>query len=562
MDSFKNFLSKLTGRNNSDSTSSDEAKQLRQATSNEKTLYFLESAEGILDLHLKGTKKYSSKDLIDAIKSLAEAGTMMHVPTLTGFCVNPDFNVRKQAWTAVDSLLRDTPIHMYPLISSYMREQGVLVESTFKGIERDMPVAVVGMLSFNRNGFVREVAMKDLVQRFDGKELPFIIIAANDWVANIHVLAAEALNKRTAKHYAPFLTENLALFQWLSRSGRHQFGRLLTDIEDLIAPLLTVSDLPGLFANTSERKFWRYAFKLSISDQSKSPEEFDKLLKLGLQLNDSVIQQLSATTALNVLSRERLNGLIPLLLRHEVPQVRREALRWIVENKWENFEEQTKIALFDKSLSVRLLAQYYTDKTKIIPLYEQNLEEKKFSLEGTLRGLLDMKVQIASEKIEPFLHHSNSKVRAIAYSLLLRETAANEQQLVVQALSDRSGYCTRVALNYLRANRQIMSADQLWNLFSPNAPTTNARAVLNAIANLGTWRSLEYLLLARLSVQPELEENLDYFINKWSLHYSEKKLSSEQHERCMKALSDCNALVPSEQRKQLEFMLRGSLKDT
>lgn len=562
MDSFRNFLKKFRTNERDDSNQTpDESAETTPTQAKTRNAYPLESAAGVLYRHKAG-QKHSTKALVEALKIIEDAGKPMHVTLVTAYCVHPDFAVRKQAWNAVEALMRHSPVHLLPSLSIKMRSAGLDIEKDFKGIERDMPVTVVGMLSFNGNGFIREAALKQLVHRFDGKELPFIIIAANDWVASIHVQAARALEKRANKGYAPYLAENLALFQWLSRSGRHQFGRLLTDIEDLITPLLSMSDLPGLFANTSERKFWRYAFRLSIADQNKSPEEFDKLLELGLQLNDSVIQQLSATTALNLLSRERLNYFIPLLLQHDVPQVRREALRWIVENKWENFEEQTNIALFDKSLSVRLLAQYYTDKTKIIPLYEQNLNEKKFSLEGTLRGLLDIKAQVASEKIEPFLLHSNSKVRAIAYSLLLRETSANEQRLVVQALSDRSGYCTRVALNYLRTNRQLMSADQLWNLFSPNGPITNTRAVLNAIANLGTWRSLEYLLLARLSVQPELEENLDYFINKWSLHYSEKKLSSEQHERLMKALSDGKASIPSEKRQQFEFMIRASLKDS
>jgi hypothetical protein len=368
MDSFRNFLNKFKPQDKSNSP----------ALSNADKAEALVNCEVVIYQYVTGGQ--SAYQVIDALKTMAQIGTSAHILSVYQLCLDRDHGVRRQAWKTIDEMLRDAPIHLLPSISIRLRQECETVEPKFNGIERGMPLKFVGMLSFDRNGFVREVAVKDLASWFDGKELPFIILAANDWVSNIHVLATEALEKRANKQYAPYLVENLSLLRRLWRSGRHQFGRLQEDIENLVAAELRAQDLPGLFSTDPERQLWQYAYKLCIEAPNRSAEEIDELIKFGLYFNDIRIQQIAAGKALKQYSLERLQEFVPLLLTHHLPQIRRESLRWIVDNKWGNVKETLIKCLFDRSMSVRLLAQFHMEKAKTHSLYEDNLRDQKFSL--------------------------------------------------------------------------------------------------------------------------------------------------------------------------------------
>lgn len=547
MESFKQFLSKFNPKNDindprpSYHTSEDE----------------IAACEATIYAYVHRDSKVSAPQLIDALHGITKSGIAALVYAVTQVAAHPDGRVRRQAWKTIEALLVDVPCSALPAIGYEMRRQGVDLDRYFQGAEMDMPAKAIGMLTFNKNGFIRENALRELMHRFDGKELPFIIIAANDWVGNIHVLATEALEKRANKQYAPYLAENLALFRWLWETKRHEFGLLRTNIEALISETLSRSDLPGIFSTDPDRRSWFYAFKLALEAPNRSVSEFDQLIDYGISIRDIRIQTFATERALKQFSPEKLGAYIPRLLEHSLPQVRREALRWTVDNKWDNYENTLETCLFDRSISVRLLAQYCMEKSKIIPLYLENLRTQAFPIDATLRGLVEMKAEIPKEVLEPFLAHQSSKVRAAAYTILLNENSSNTEQLTLKAISEKSGYCTRVALKFLRHNRHTLNADQLWELYSPDAPIANTRAVLNALANLGSWRSLEYLFLAKKSARSEIQDNLDYFISKWEV-VPKDKLSSEQFERCMSAIAKCKGLIAPDRIKHFEFVLNST----
>jgi len=548
VDSFKKFLSKFNQKNNAEVPNQSYGTSENELAACEETIY----------AYVHRRSKISPHELIDALQKIAKTGVSALVYAVTQLAAHPDGRVRRQAWKTIEALLIDIPCSALPAIGYEMRRQGVDIEAHFQGAEMDTPAKALGMLTFNKNGYIRENALKELIHRFDGQELPFIIIAANDWVGNIHVLATEALEKRANKQYAPYLAENTALFKWLWGTGRHEFGSLRTNIEALVAETLTRSDLPGIFSTTSERAIWFYAYKLAVDAPKRPTSEYDQLIDYGISFPDSRIQNFAAEQVLKGKLPEKIQDYLPRFLKHSSPQVRRETLRWIVENKWDSYENTLLSCLFDRSLAVRLLAQHYMEKSKIIPLYLENLNSQVYPIDSTLLGLIEMHAEVPKEAVEPFLSHQNRKARAAAYSILLRDPLSNHEQTALRALSDKSGYCNRVAVKYLRGERGLLSSEQLWNLYSPDGPATKTRAILSAISNLGTWKSLEYLLLAKASARADLQDYLDCFIENWKLNYKEK-LSNEQFEQCMSAIEKCESLISTSKRKHFEFLLKTNL---
>ncbi len=565
MDSFRNFLNRFKQQDKQNAQTAgtgNDSENPGNISESDDSADSLSTCAAVIYQHVRGTRKASSSALIGALKSLEQIGTPALIHLAYPLCVDKEQGVRKQAWQTIEALLRDTPIHRLPSFSFLLRKECGSVMENFNGVERSMPLKVVGLLSFNRSGFVREAAVRELVARFDGKELPYIILAANDWVANIHVLATEALEKRANKQYAPYLVENLSLLRRLWLSGRHLFGKLQEDVENLVSAEIGISDLPGLFSIDPERQLWIYAYRLAIEAPDKSVEEIDELIKFGLHFKDMRIQQIAASKALKRFSPEKLQQFVPVLLQHHLPQIRREGLRWVVDNKWDDYKKTLVKSLFDRSMSVRLLAQFHTEHSKCLSMYEENLREQKFPLEATLRGLYEIKASIARDYIESFICHDSGKVRAAAFSLLLQSKPSDVQKIIMRELSDPSAYCAKEAFNFLRGNRELLSAADLWELLNSVDSIRGKKTSISAMARLGKWQSLEYLFLAKSCISPDLQVYLDQYLSDWSrsYNYSFIKLTKEEYERCMDAIAKCDCLVSSETRRTFELILKDNLR--
>src|SRR5262245_23679154 len=63
-------------------------------------------------------------------------------------------------------------------------------------VDLDSQAAVLGLLSFHRNGYVRHEAVRLLANETTGDELRYLLIRQNDWVSVIGDEAQTAINKR------------------------------------------------------------------------------------------------------------------------------------------------------------------------------------------------------------------------------------------------------------------------------------------------------------------------------------------------------------------------------
>jgi hypothetical protein len=80
--------------------------------------------------------------------------------------------------------------------------------------------AVVVVLGFHRNGYVREHATRWLDQVQTGHEVPFLILRMNDWVASIRGVARGAMERRLRLSMAGALLRHIAMLRRLERWGR------------------------------------------------------------------------------------------------------------------------------------------------------------------------------------------------------------------------------------------------------------------------------------------------------------------------------------------------------
>lgn len=521
----------------------------------------------IICQHLHSKQKVSAEALREALTTIENLGDANYIYTVTQLCCYFDLSVRKQAWRTIEKLLELVPVEALTTISYEMRKLRINVIEAQNSIDSTFPTKVLGLLSFNHSGYVREAAIQELVKRFDGSELSFIILRAHDWIPTIHVLATRNLEKRTTPQYANYLVKNLSLLRRLWHSGRHTFGRLQSDIENLVLEALDLESLSKIL-NCSDRNLSHYIYNLCLASSGMPVSDKNNLVKIGLSTNDFRIQQIAADTALKEFSNEKLGTFIPELLKHHLPTVRTETLRWVVEKKWEGFQETLKAGLFDKSTSVRTLAQFCLRNTDRVSLYEENLREQRYSIESTLRGLIELKAKVPKETVESYLNNQSGKVRAASLALLLQDAPVDAPQLVMRALTDQSSSCAKEAFKYLRRNREVLSAEMLWDVLNSDTTTLAKRIAVSLIARLPKWQSLEYLVRAKslaktkLQTEEQLHAHVDFCYSVWLRKYNSSfiSLTQEQYDRCSKAIRENREALGPELCETLESRLAENLK--
>jgi len=515
------------------------------------------ACESVIYQYLHSNRKASRDQLFEALCKIEEFGTATSVFAVIQLSVDKDIVIRKQSWKTIETLLQGVPIEALSMIDEEMRSQGVKIETHFTNIDPSMPTKMLGLLSFNRSGYVRELAVKELSERFDGEEFSFLILRANDWVDLIQAIALRAVFKRTSPKYVLYLIRNLPLFHRLFESKRYDLSKLKERVEQALSDKTHTAEV-GAFLNSRSRQLRRFVFKVCLANANVDPAGMDSIIQAGLSNTDVGVQLDAAKYAFKFLPTDKIDSLVSDLLAHHSPQIRRESLRWIVEQKRKEYEEHLTRGLFDVNSGVRDLVRYYLRDQNTALIYERNLLERTYPIEPTLRGIVETNGAASKDVISEFLEDKSGRVRGAGYAVLFRDNTENVSALVLRSLADNSGVCAREGLKYLGKGQHAVSAEELWKLLQTSPSLRVKKSMLIGISKLNKWESIRYLLLARSMAEPELQSRLDVFLNHWLDTQNNRyiKPTKLQIESCTEALKQNGALLSPTQRNSLEFAFK------
>ncbi|MDP3508363.1 MAG: hypothetical protein Q8T09_10265 [Candidatus Melainabacteria bacterium] len=460
--------------------------------------------------YLQNKKLFAEAKLSEALEQAVAHDDITSIYLVTGLCLHPTAEIREKAWAVIDYLLRDVTPQDLVKIDIVTRSYRIIIEQIKLLDDLTIPTNVLGLFSFNPNGFIREKALRQLANRFDGRELPFILLRANDWVESIHDQAIAALRERLEGDYSRHFTDNLYLIKHLSTLERYNHE----GIQELIANVLCSPQYEPELLNylNSERASERlFAFTLLL--KIESPTSVKTAINAGLASKDALIRHRALDFALTSSNVNLIERPMASLLTDSAATVRLEALHWLAEKQ--DCRDILEAAFFDSSFAVRLFARYRLKEVDAKDIYTRNLQTKNYSLLFTLRGLIEIKAELPIDLIEPLTSSSRGKVRALAYELLLaQDKIADKEAIVFRALLDQSNHCTKSAHKYLEANADSVAIESIWELFNQELPLAAKLTLLSAIADSPPWISLPYLLAAKVKIQAKFESAIEAHLDK------------------------------------------------
>jgi len=154
------------------------------------------------------------------------------------------------------------------------------------------------------------------------------------------------------------------------------------------------------------------------------------------------------------------------------------------------------------------------------------------------------------------LGHGLPSVRREALTSLSVLGHEETSDLALRALSDESGSVSRRAREILRRHRAAILPAQLWSIASGGGPLHGKRNALIALASLGKWRSIAYLVDAAASTGPKLAETAVLLLRRWiqTFNASFATPTPDQVASLRTALAESEPRLPSELVEYLRFL--------
>jgi hypothetical protein len=182
-------------------------------------------------------------------------------------------------------------------------------------------ISVLGMASFHRNGRIREGAVHALAKIKTGRELPFLLVRANDWVETIRLPTRQYILDRIQSDYADDFLLWLPLVLRLEKASRGDHGAIIRDVRGLFARSETRATLTKGFA-AEDRSARRFCFDIALGLNSDCQRE---AILRAFQGDDVQIRKTAVNRLREVFSEPHHHDLLVIARNDSYAPVRRVA---------------------------------------------------------------------------------------------------------------------------------------------------------------------------------------------------------------------------------------------
>lgn len=506
---------------------------------------------------------------IGCLTELSLLREIASTPYLLRFAFSKDREVRRVARASIRDLLQELDSRDLLSLSEILgwrtcRQIGLAwsqlepsrVAKLAAADGREESEAMLGLLSFHPNGFVREQAVKRLAKCEHGFEVPYLLIRLNDWVAQICAAAQAAICSRLTADYAAHFVTHFELVAHLPEFGRNNVAStadavtqlLLQDEDEDRLALLCRTAKPGAL-----RRFIRRAFRME-------GDHYARLARHGIESHDVVARLWSARYWRDSdCDATHINK----LLRDSFPPIRRMAYEMKAKHTSSDGVEVWKQAALDRSSSVRELARYHLQKeagVDLRELYRQSLSAAPDSLPA-LAGLSDVATESDISVLRSYAHHPHASRRRVAIAGLARvlgERCVNE---LLEMLTDDSASVVRQVVKQLRAYAPSIDGGEVFERLERSRTDAAKLAIVELIDALGKWKGLAWLLRCTGIGNALVAEMASDKIHAWLVtNRVYTKPTEAERAAIVQALTDVQDSLPPSLTKQLRESLPISFK--
>lgn len=355
-------------------------------------------------------------------------------------------------------------------------------------IANQPPTNVLGLLSFNSNGYVRERATRALAQAESSASLAFLLLRANDWVPQVSNVARCELVRRCTPERAESFVGLLPLVERLSAQSRVDNAALVAQIESVISE--TPAGLAALvtaLSSKSDRHVRRAVARL-IATRFVPMARFESVFADP----DPVVRTRVVLGALKHGSSAELRRWLPQFLADPLPRIRSLAFHAADAAVPELLRAMLPELLFDGNLWLREFARQKLgrERSDLAALYAAEVAKHDSpKLRAAIAGLGEIGTLDDAALIRPHTETGSSATRQAALRALCGLLKEKAVPLLIEALGSDYKGISKVAVELLLTRGSVVFAEDVAPLTHARAPHVRANA-LSVVAGTDKWEAL------------------------------------------------------------------------
>ncbi|WP_232697320.1 HEAT repeat domain-containing protein [Brevibacillus daliensis] len=305
-------------------------------------------------------------------------------------------------------------------------------------------VLLLGLVSFHRNGYVREAAVKLLHESKHTDVVPFLLLRLNDHVSPIRFQAYKALKKRLTKNHAHMFFQSLLLINHVHEFSRDKYTVLQAEINSYLHSLDCRPELLTCITSSDIHNS-RACVDLALS---LSETQRDEVISLAIQSSDAEVRKKILHNVM-VINPKKWFKEIVMMVEDRNSSIKQEALLLLWQYDPEFCKPYVMGALVDSSTSVRRLAQFLLrEKTEqpISAFYRQKLPHANHNeLSSVIAGLGETGEARDAEQLAAYLHYPVFKIQRVTIQAIERLHADAYKSLFLEKVEHTSKKVSRTA---------------------------------------------------------------------------------------------------------------------
>jgi hypothetical protein len=483
----------------------EEIKKYQKMTDSQEIWQYLEVLRKKPNLFFK---KDNIAEKLYSLKKISELGLPSIIPNLIPFLKDENTEIHNKTCDTISELLAKVKSKndLYETLKNCSFEQSEMDDYKVKFTQKRF-TNILQIASLNRNGYIREKAVKQLSEIVNSDIIPFLIYRLGDWVIPVRIAAHEALKKYKSEVFLSDLIQYLPVLEWLKKVERTHLDNIYKEITDFI-----IWDNKNFVID----KYPKLGDKIRlIIAKNIVNGEYLMVSEVNLLINDKIfLVRNLLLTQFDLLTLEDIGQ----LLNDKSAQVRLETL-YKLKQKDRNFEETAKRFLADKSASIRAFSRFILRGS--IPdfalIYYDNLVNRRHIL-GSIEGLTETNGTQYKAILHEFWVDKNLKIKKASFLGITKLHKEEAYSIALEHLDSEFIGLRKIAIDFLSKNCTNEVLEKARSIYK-NGNSEVKLSILKffSISTIGAWASLGDLILGSIDANESVRNLSVEYIRLWKL---------------------------------------------
>jgi hypothetical protein len=376
----------------------------------------------------------------------------------------------------------------------------------FDRFDNRLKQSLLCVASMNRNGYVREEALKQMSENYFTQNFSFILFRLGDWVPSIRNQAEKIIQGMIHKVNPELLIRHYKVIDWLLKVQRNDLEQIYNEISKYIFSKKNVTHILNSTSNCSEGERY-FIFKNLINRHLLSSNQLESILT-----DKNFLIRLLAIRNINLINNPKI---LKRLLEDKSLKIRQYSIDQIPVSEITTYKVELLNLLFDNSRIIRLQSRSLISKIEKVNYYDVYL---KRILEnpnvGSIIGLSEVGDKEDIKYFTKLLTSKRAKHRASALFAISIFDYDKAKELSFKLINEQSNKVKKICSSIIPKEKEKQDLEKLRFIYR-NGNIETKRFILKIINQFRGWSVAGDFLIGLLESDKKINDISLAFLNTW-----------------------------------------------